>query len=93
MEEEKVLKENSEGENLESAQDLLDIDDKPRIQIIFEGDALNKLLELGSSLGLPEEQVTKVIIKGMKLIDLAKEGKLYIEKADGKRFEVDIKNL
>ena len=60
--------------------------------VTFRNGALLKLKELAGYLNIPEENLGEVILKGMKLIDTAKDGKIIIEKGKDK-FEVDIKRL
>ena len=60
--------------------------------VIFKKDALEKLKELALFLGISEAELGNVLIKGLHLIDMAKEGKIFIERKND-CFEVDIKKL
>lgn len=60
--------------------------------VIFKKEALAKLKELASFLDIPEEKLGDVLIKGLHVVDMAKEGKIIIE-TKGERLEIDIKKL
>lgn len=63
-----------------------------KFTVSFKKEALEKLRELAKAIGVPEDNLGEVILKGIKVIDLAKDGKLIIEKAD-ERLEVDLKKV
>jgi hypothetical protein len=67
-------------------------DDDTEFGIIFKHEALKKLQELGAWLGIPKDRLGDVLVKGLHIIDLAKDGKLIIEKPK-QRLEVDLKEL
>ena len=59
---------------------------------IFKNGALEQLKQLATSLEIPEEKMGEVLTKGIKIIDLARGGKLIIEK-NNERIEVDVKKV
>jgi hypothetical protein len=63
-----------------------------KFTVSFKKEALEKLRELAKAIGVPEDNLGEVILKGIKVLDLAKDGKLIIEKAD-ERLEVDLKKV
>lgn len=60
--------------------------------VIFKKEALAKLKELATFLDIPEEKLGDVLIKGLHVVDMAKDGKIIIE-TKGERLEIDIKKL
>ncbi len=67
-----------------------------RFDVSFGNGALKKLKELGVYLSVPEDKLGEVLIKGMKIIEVAKDygdGKLCIEDKDGKKVLIDVKEL
>ena len=70
-------------------------DPKPKQEekytITFSNGALTKLRELAEFLGT--EQLPEVLLKGMKLLDIAKDNKIVKEAPDGKRYNIDVKEL
>jgi hypothetical protein len=70
-----------------------EVNSKPSISIVFEDDALDKLQDLAEYLGISQDDIPNVLIKGMKLIDLIKDGGKLIYEKDGKQAVIDIKDL
>lgn len=71
-------------------------DEKERFDISFGNGALRKLKELATYLGVSEEKLGDVLIKGMKIIEVAKDygdGKICLEDKDGKKTTVSVKDL
>lgn len=71
-------------------------EDKERFDISFGNGALKKLKELAVYLGVSEEKLGDVLIKGMKIIEVAKDygdGKICLEDKDGKKTIVSVKDL
>ena len=67
-----------------------------RFDVSFGNGALKKLKELGVYLSVPEDKLGEVLIKGMKIIEVAKDygdGKLCIEDKEGKKVLIDVKEL
>lgn len=64
-----------------------------RANIVFANGAYHKLMELAAFFNIPPEQVSQVLIKGIKLIDMARNNKIIIETPDGKRYHVDLREL
>lgn len=60
--------------------------------VTFRNGALEKLKELATTLNIPENELGSVLQKGLKIIDLAKDGKIVLEK-DKERFDIDLKRL
>ena len=60
--------------------------------VIFKKGALKKLKEMAVVLNVPEDRLGDVLMKGLKIIELAKGGSIIIE--DQKEvMEIDIKKL
>lgn len=55
-------------------------DDIQEFTITFKNGALEKLKELAKYLGISEDNLGEVLIKGLHIIEIAKDGKLLIEK-------------
>jgi hypothetical protein len=71
-------------------------EEKERFDISFGNGALKKLKELGVYLAVPEDKLGEVLIKGMRIIEVAKDygdGKLCIEDKEGKKVLIDVKEL
>ena len=71
-------------------------EEKERFDISFGNGALKKLKELADYLGVSEDKLGDVLVKGMKIIEVAKdygEGKIYLEDKDGKKTVVSVKDL
>ena len=71
-------------------------EEKERFDISFGNGALKKLKELANYLGVSEEKLGDVLVKGMKIIEIAKDhgdGKLCLEDKDGKKIIVSVKDL
>lgn len=67
-----------------------------RFDVSFGNGALKKLKDLGVYLSVPEDKLGEVLIKGMKIIEVAKDygdGKLCIEDKEGKKVFIDVKEL
>ncbi len=60
--------------------------------ITFRRGALAKLKDLAWELEIPEERLSEVLEKGIKVLDLSRDGKLYLEKY-GVKFEIDLKKI
>ena len=60
--------------------------------ITYRKGAYYKLKEIARDLDLPEDELGKVLEKGIRLLDFAKDGKVTIEKY-GVKLEVDLKKL
>ncbi|PWU23391.1 hypothetical protein C5B42_03090 [Candidatus Cerribacteria bacterium 'Amazon FNV 2010 28 9'] len=60
--------------------------------LTFTNGALAKLQELAQEFGVPQERLGDVVAKGLKILDLSKNGKIIIDKTTEK-LEVDIKKL
>lgn len=65
---------------------------KDTFSVSFYGNALLKIKELALSLNIPDDNLTEVLVKGIKIIDLARDGKLIIEKGN-ERLVIDIKRI
>lgn len=59
--------------------------------VTISNGALVKLKELAEFLGT--DKLTDVLLKGMKLLDIAKDNKIVKESPDGKRYTIDVKEL
>ena len=71
-------------------------EEKERFDVSFGNGALKKLKELAVYLAVPEDKLGAVLMKGMKIIDAAKdagEDKIIIESKDGKREVISIRDL
>ena len=60
--------------------------------VTFRNGALKKLKELAIDLEISEDELGDVLQKGLKIIELAKDGKLVIEK-NKERYEIDLKRI
>lgn len=60
--------------------------------ITYRKGAYYKLREIARDLDISEHELGKVLEKGMRLLDFAKDGKVIVEKY-GVKFEVDLKKL
>ncbi|MBI4086611.1 hypothetical protein HY416_01365 [Candidatus Kaiserbacteria bacterium] len=61
--------------------------------VTFRNGALAKLRKVARELGIPEERLGDVLVKGLNLIDVGKEGTtITIEKKNG-RYEIDLRRL
>lgn len=69
-----------------------DLRQEPEYILTFRNGALTKLKELAVKLDIPPESLSEVVVKGMKLLDLASDGKLVIEKGQEK-LEIDLKKI
>lgn len=65
---------------------------EPTFTVNFKDGALTKLKELAQALEIPDDQLGEVLVKGVKVIELAQGGKLIIEK-NTERLEVDLKKI
>ncbi len=65
---------------------------KEEFTITIKNGALVKLKELASWLEIPEDKLGDILVKGMKVIELAKDGKLIVEKGN-ERLEIDLKKI
>ena len=65
---------------------------KDEFSVTFKNGALSKLKELARQFGISDEQLGDVVIKGIKVIELAQDGKLILEK-DNTTFEIDLKKI
>ena len=71
-------------------------EEKERFDVSFGNGALRKLKELAAYLGVPENKLSEVLMKGVKIIDAVKdasEDKIVIESKDGKREVISIRDL
>lgn len=62
------------------------------LKISFSGSALQKIKELALYLNIPQENLSEVLVKGIKILDLSREGKLIIDK-EKERLTVDVKRV
>ena len=60
--------------------------------VVFRKDALATLENLAKFLDIPYDKLGDVLVKGLHIIEMAKEGKIIIE-TKKERLEVDVKNL
>jgi hypothetical protein len=60
--------------------------------VVFKGEALQKLKELASHLEVDVEKLGDVLVKGMHVMDMAKDGQLIIEKPK-ETLKIDLKKL
>lgn len=70
-------------------------EEKERFDVSFGNGALKKLKELAKYLGVSDDGLGEVLIKGMKAIEFSKDygdGKFSFEK-DGKKITIDVKDL
>ncbi len=67
-------------------------DPESEFVVTFKNGALERLKKAASDLGVSEDNLGDVLIKGLKLIEAAKEGTLTIEKGK-ERYVIDIKRL
>lgn len=75
-----------------STQASSDSENVQEFTIVFKKDALLKLKELARFLDIPEKQLGDVLVKGLHVIDMARNGKVLIER-EKECFEVDVKKL
>ena len=61
-----------------------------RLTVNFTNGALKKLNELATNF---DTTPVDVLLKGMKLLDIAKDNKIVKEDADGKRYAIEVKEL
>lgn len=64
----------------------------PKYTLTFTNGALAKLKDLATKLGVSEDNLSEVVVKGMKVLDLANDGKLVVDKGEEK-LEIDLKSL
>ena len=64
-----------------------------KYNLTISNGALNQLKSLAAFLGIPETELHQVVAKGMKLLEVAKSGKIYLESPDGSRYQIDVKKL
>ena len=70
----------------------LPVQNNHEFTVIFKNGALIKLKELAVALEIPEHNLGDVVLKGLKVLGLAKNGQIIIEdKKD--RMEIDVKKL
>jgi len=84
------------GEPTKNTPIASETEEKERFDISFGNGALKKLKELAVYLGVSEEKLGDVLIKGMKIIEVAKDygdGKICLEDKDGKKTIVSVKDL
>ncbi len=60
--------------------------------VVFRKDALVKLEKLATFLDVPYEKLGDVLVKGLHIIEMAREGKIIIE-TKKERLEIDVKKL
>ncbi|TAL19299.1 hypothetical protein EPN90_03985 [Patescibacteria group bacterium] len=71
-------------------------EEQERFDISFGNGALKKLKGLAVYLGVSEEKLGDVLVKGMKVIEVAKDygdGKICLEDKDGKKIVISVKDL
>ena len=61
-----------------------------KLTVNFTNGALKKLNELATNF---DTTPVDVLLKGMKLLDIAKDNKIVKEDADGKRYAIEVKEL
>lgn len=64
--------------------------EEPKLTVTFSNGALKKLNELAGFYGLTP---IEVVVKGMRIMDIAKDNKITKEDGDGKRYAIDVKEL
>lgn len=60
--------------------------------VVFKGEALTKLKDLASSLDVDPEKLGDVLVKGIHIMDMAKDADLIIERKKH-RVKIDVKKL
>ena len=69
-------------------------EDKEKYELVFQNGALKNLKELAIAFGVPEDDLGKVVNKGIQMLKLTKDSKYFIfEDKNGNRFKVDINKL
>ena len=64
-----------------------------RYELIFKNGALDKLRQLAAQFDIPESELSQVVEKGLKALELpADDGKLMFKKG-GETYFIDIKEL
>ena len=61
--------------------------------VTFRNGALEKLKKVATELEIPEERLGDVLIKGLNLIDMAKEGTNVTVKKDKEQYVIDLRRL
>ncbi len=60
--------------------------------VVFKGEALEKLEELASYLHISSNKLGDVLVKGIHIIDMARDCRIIIESPQ-KKFEINLKEL
>ena len=64
-----------------------------KYHLTFSNGALQQIKELAAHYGIPDSQLHEVVGKGIKLLQVAKNSKLYKEGPDGTRYTINIKEI
>ena len=65
-----------------------------KYELVFQNGALENLKELATIFNVPENDLGKLVNKGIQILKLTKDKKFFIfEDKDGNRFRVDIGKL
>jgi len=65
----------------------------PEFSVTLRNGALDKLKQVASDLGIPEDRMGDVLIKGLSLIDVAKEGTAITIKKGKEEYVIDLRRL
>lgn len=72
---------------------MVDEQKEPEFNVTFRNGALARLKKVAADLGIPEDRLGEVLIKGLSLIDIGKEGtNITIEKGKDK-YVIDLRRL
>lgn len=66
---------------------------QPEFTITFKNGALKRIKKIASDLNIPEERLGDVLIKGINLIDVAKEGQVITIKKGKEEYVIDLRIL
>lgn len=67
--------------------------EQDKYNLIISNGALTRLKELAVYLNIPESELHQVVAKGMKILEISKNSKLYKEDPDGTRYLINVKEI
>lgn len=67
--------------------------EEAEFSVTFRNGALERLKKVAADLGVTEDQLGNVLIKGLKLIDMGKEGNNITIEKDKQKYVIDLRSL